>query len=85
MHHLTLFEKASGLVVLMLGILFIVLLIGAGFKLASDAKVEEAEQSVQRRAERLARNIVKQSLDGCRLQVIQRIEVVEDDLKGGKV
>lgn len=84
MHHLTLFEKASGLVVLMLGILFIVLLIGAGFKLASDAKVEEAEQSVQRRAERLARNIVKQSLDGCRLQVIQRIEVVEDDLKGGR-
>lgn len=84
MHHLTLFEKASGLIVLMLGILFIVLLIGAGFKLASDAKVEEAEQSVQRRAERLARNIVKQSLDGCRLQVIQRIEVVEDDLKGGK-
>ena len=48
MHHLTMFEKASGLVVLMLGILFIVLLIGAGFKLASDAKVEEAEQSVQR-------------------------------------
>lgn len=84
MHHLTLFEKASGLVVLMLGILFIVLLIGAGFKIASDAKVEEAEQSVQRRAERLARNIVKQSLDGCRLQVIQRIEVVEDDLKGGR-
>lgn len=84
MHHLTLFEKASGLVVLMLGILFIVILIGAGFKLASDAKVEEAEQSVQRRAERLARNIVKQSLDGCRLQVIQRIEVVEDDLKGGR-
>ena len=84
MHHLTMFEKASGLVVLMLGILFIVLLIGAGFKIASDAKVEEAEQSVQRRAERLARNIVKQSLDGCRLQVIQRIEVVEDDLKGGR-
>ena len=84
MHHLTMFEKASGLVVLMLGILFIVLLIGAGFKLASDAKVEEAEQSVKRRAERLARNIVKQSLDGCRLQVIQRIEVVEDDLKGGR-
>lgn len=84
MHHLTLFEKASGLVVLMLCILFIVLLIGAGFKLASDAKVEEAEQSVQRRAERLARNIVKQRLDGCRLQVIQRIEVVEDDLKGGR-
>lgn len=84
MHHLTMFEKASGLVVLMLGILFIVLLIGAGFKLASDAKVDEAEQSVQRRAERLARNIVKQRLDGCRLQVVQRIEVVEDDLKGGR-
>lgn len=84
MHHLTLFEKASGLVVLMLGILFIVLLIGAGFKLASDAKVEEAEQSVQRRAERLAKRLVRERLDGCRLQVIQRIEVVEDDLKGGR-
>lgn len=82
MHPLTMFEKASGLVVLMLAVLFIVLLIGAGFKLASDAKIEEAEQSVQRRAERIARNIVKQSLDGCQLQVIQRIEVVEDDLKG---
>lgn len=84
MHHLTLFEKASGLVVLMLGILFIVLLIGAGFKLAYDAKDKERERSFNRRVERLARNIVKQSLDGCRLQVIQRIEVVEDDLKGGR-
>lgn len=85
MHHLTMFEKASGLAVLMLGLLFIVLLIAAGFKIAADAKVEEAEKSVQRRAERLARNIVKQSLEGCRLQVIQRIEIVEDDLKGGNL
>lgn len=84
MHQLSVFEKASGLAVLMLAVLFIVLLIAAGFKVACDAKIEEAEQSVKRRAERLARNIVKQSLDGCRLQVIQRIEVVEDDLKGGK-
>ena len=84
MHHLTMFEKASGIVVLMLALLFIVILIGAGFKVAADAAIEEAEQSVERRAERLARNIVKQSLDGCRLQVIQRIEVVEDDLKGGR-
>ena len=84
MHHLTLFEKASGLVVLMLGILVIVLLIAAGFKVAYDAKDKERERSFNRRVERLARNIVKQSLDGCRLQVIQRIEVVEDDLKGGR-
>lgn len=84
MHQLSMFEKASGLVVLMLAVLFIVMLIGAGFKLASDAKVEEAEQSVQRRAERLARNIVKKRLDGCRLQVVKRIEVAEDDLKGGR-
>ena len=84
MHHLTLFEKASGLVVLMLAVLFIVLLIGAGFKLAYDAKDKERERSFNRRVERLARNIVKQSLDGCQLQVIQRIEVVEDDLKGGR-
>ena len=84
MHHLTMFEKASGIVVLMLALLFIVILIGAGFKVAADAAIEEAEQSVERRAERLARNIVKKSLDGCRIQVIQRIEVVEDDLKGGR-
>lgn len=83
MHHLTAFEKGSGLVVLFIALVFIIILIAAGFKVAADAKVEEAEQSVQRRAERLARNIVKQSLDGCRLQVIQRIEIVEDDLKGG--
>lgn len=53
MHHLTLFEKASGLVVLMLAVLFIVLLIGAGFKLAYDAKDKERERSFNRRVERL--------------------------------
>ena len=85
MHQLSVFEKASGLAVLMLAVLFIVLLIAAGFKVAADAKIEEAEQSVKRRAERLAKNMIRQRLDGCRLQVIQRIEIVEDDLKGGNL
>lgn len=84
MHHLTAFEKGSGLVVLFIALVFIIILIAAGFKVAADAKVEEAEKSVQRRADRLAKRIVRERLGGCRLQVIQRIEVVEDDLKGGR-
>jgi hypothetical protein len=79
------FEKGAGLVVLFLALVFIIILIAAGFKVAADAKVEEAEQSVQRRAERLAKRLVRERLDGCRLQVIQRIDVIEDDLKGGRV
>jgi uncharacterized membrane protein len=85
MHHLSEFEYGCGLVVLFLALVFIVILIAAGFKVASDAKVEEAEQSVERRAERLAKRLVRERLDGCRLQVIQRIDVIEDDLKGGRV
>jgi uncharacterized membrane protein len=85
MHHLSEFEYGCGLVVLFLALVFIVILIAAGFKVASDAKVEEAEQSVERRAERLAKRLVRERLDGCRLQVIQRIDIVEDDLKGGRV
>lgn len=73
MHHLTTFELASGWIIFFLAIAFIVLLIAAGFKLAADAKIEEKEKSVQRRAERLAREMVKQRLDGCKIQVTQRI------------
>lgn len=85
MHHLSEFECGCGLVVLFLALVFIIILIAAGFKVAADAKVEEAEQSVERRAERLAKRLVRERLDGCRLQVIQRIEIVEDDLKGGNL
>lgn len=85
MHHLSEFECGCGLVVLFLALVFIIILIAAGFKVAADAKVEEAEQSVERRAERLAKRLVRERLDGCRLQVIQRIDVIEDDLKGGRV
>jgi hypothetical protein len=63
--------------------LFIIVMIAAGFKIAADAKIEEAEKSVQRKAERLAREIVKERLNGVRLQVTQRISVIEDDLTGG--
>ena len=82
MHHLSEFECGCGLVVLFLALVFIIILIAAGFKVAADAKVEEAEQSVERRAERLAKRLVRERLDGCKLQVIQRIDIVEDDLKG---
>lgn len=84
MHHLSEFEYGCGLVVLYLALVFIIILIAAGFKVAADAKVEEAEQSVERRAERLAKRLVRERLDGCRLQVIQRIDIIEDDLKGGR-
>lgn len=84
MHHLTTFELASGWIIFFLAIAFIVLLIAAGFKLAADARIEEKEKSVQRRAERLAREMVRERLDGCKIQVTQRISVIEDDLKGGE-
>ena len=83
MHHLTTLEMVSGWIIFALAIVFIILLIAAGFKLAADAKIEEKEKSVQRRAERLAREMVRERLDGCKIQVTQRISVIEDDLKKG--
>lgn len=83
MHHLSEFEFWCGMAILLLAMIFIVALIAAGFKVAADAAIEEAEQSVQRRAERIAREMVRERLDGCKIQVTQRISVIEDDLKGG--
>lgn len=56
-------------------------LIALGFKTAADAKVEEIERSVNRRADKLARQMMHERLDGLQIQVTQRIAVVYDDLK----
>lgn len=85
MHSLSNFEVVSAFVLLFLGTVIIVLMIAAGFKVYSDARIEEAEQSVNRRADRLARQMMHERLDGLQIVVTQRISVVEDDLKGGKV
>lgn len=82
MHYLTTLEMVSGWIVFALAIAFIILLIAAGFKVAYDAKDKEREHSFNRRVERLAREMVKQRLDGCKIQVTQRISVIEDDLRG---
>ena len=84
MHHLTTFEMVSGCIIFFLAICFIVVLITAGVMLAADAKIKENEKSVNRKAERMARDKVKQMLSGCQIQVTQRISVVEDDLTGGE-
>lgn len=83
MHHLTQFELICGCIIFFLAMLFIIVMIAAGFKIAADAKIEEAEKSVQRKAERIARQMVKERLDGLQLHVTQRIAVIEDDLTGG--
>lgn len=80
MHHMNAFEYTAGCVILLLALIFIVVLIGAGFKVAADARIEEAEKNVNRRAERMARQMVKDRLEGAQLQVIQRVIVIEDDL-----
>lgn len=59
----------------------IVVLIALGFKTAADAKVEEIERSVNRRADKLARQMMHERLDGLQIQVVQHIVVIEDDLK----
>ena len=81
MHQLSTFEYAAGCVTLLLAIVFIVVLIGCGMKLAADARIEEVEKSVQRKAERMAHEIVRECLDGVQIRVTQRISVVEDDLQ----
>ena len=78
---MTTFEYAAGCVILLLALVFIVVLIGCGMKLAADARIEEVEKSVQRKAERMAHEIVRDRLDGVQIRVTQRISVVEDDLK----
>ena len=83
MHHLTKFEMICGCIIFFLAMLFIIVMIAAGFKIAADAKIEEAKKSVQRKAERIARQMVKERLNGLQLHVTQRIAVVEDDLAGG--
>lgn len=77
-------ETASAFVTLFLICVAIVGMIAFSLKLAADARIEEAEQSVNRRADRLARQMIHDRLDGLQIVVTQRISVVEDDLKGGK-
>ena len=81
---LTRIEIAAAFVILFLATAIIITMIAAGMKIAADAKIEENEKSVQRRAERLAKQIVKERLDGLQIQVTQRISVIEDDLKRGE-
>ena len=66
---------------LIFGCAVIVVLLALGFKTAADAKVEEIERSVNRRADKLARQMMHERLDGLQIQVTQRIAVVYDDLK----
>lgn len=81
MHSLSNFEVVSAFVLLFLGTVVIVLMIAAGFKVYADSRIEEAEQSVNRRADRLARQMMHERLDGLQIVVTQRISVIEDDLK----
>ena len=83
MGRLTTFDYVVGCAVLLLALSFIVIAIAAGFKMAADARIEEVERFVERRAERKAREIVRERLDGCRIEVTQRIDVIEDDLSRG--
>lgn len=66
---------------LIAGCCVIVLLLGLYYKAVADERIKEVEESVERRAERRARQLVKEWLDGVQLQVTQRIVVVYDDLK----
>jgi hypothetical protein len=59
----------------------IVFLIAMGIKTAADAKVEEIERSVNRQADKLARKMMRERLEGLQIQVTQKIVVIEDDLK----
>ena len=79
MNHLTMFEAVAGCVVLFLAMVFIIVLIAAGFKVAADARIEEAERACERKAERRAHEIVKERLSGVQIQVTQRISVIEED------
>lgn len=81
MRPLSPFEKVSGVTVCVIAVVVIVLMIAAGFKIASDAKVKEAEKSVERRARQLARQMVREALKDVRIEVTQHIAVIEDDLK----
>ncbi len=81
MRPLTPFEKVSGVTVCVIAVVIIVLMIAGGFKIASDAKIKEAEKSVERRARQLARQMVREALKNVRIEVTQHIAVIEDDLK----
>lgn len=59
----------------------IVFLIAMGYKTAADAKVEEVKRSVERQADKLARKMMRERLEGLQIQVTQKIVVIEDDLK----
>lgn len=81
MRTLTTFEIAAAFVVLFLVCAIIIALIALSFKLYADARIEQIEQSVNRRADKLARQMMHERLDGLQIVVTQRIAVVEDDLK----
>ncbi len=81
MHSLTTVEITFGFAILMTVNIIIIVFIALNFKIASDSKVEDAKRSVERRAERKAKEIIKERFGGSQIQVTQRIVVIEDDLK----
>jgi hypothetical protein len=74
-------QRIAAFVLLAICCGIIVLLIAMYYKMCADERIKEIEESVNRRSERLARQLVKEWLDGVQIQVMQRIIVFEDDLK----
>lgn len=66
---------------LIIGCGIIMVLIALYYKMVAEERIKEIEESVERRAERKARQLVKEWLGGVQIQVTQRIIVTEDDLK----
>ena len=77
-------ETVSAVTVLFLLCVAIIGMIAFGIKLAADARIEEVQKNVDRLADRKARELMRERLDGLQIVVTQRISVIEDDLKGGK-
>ena len=76
-------EIALGIVIMKIFDVIILFFIVVNIKMAADSKVKEAERSADRKAERLAKEIIRQRFGESQIQVTQRIVVIEDDLKGG--
>lgn len=80
---MTVIEKLAGVLVCGGAVLAVLLMMFSGFKFAMDAVRDDARRAANLRARRLADRLYRERLRSTRLQITQRVVVVEDDLHRG--
>lgn len=78
---MTLIEKIAGVIVVGVAFLAIYYMIMSGFKIAMDAVRDDARRAANLRAHRLADKLYRERIKNTRLNITQKIVVVEENMR----